>query len=331
MSTSVDSAMIRNKPWSEIALVLTGVLVLAALATPNLMRSRMAANDASRAARQHALETEIASSTDYYDSEPKAKPAGFSAASTAPPAASAGDRKMIRTSSLDLVVQRPAEAAENIRTLAERVGGFLVSSEVRGGQDATGGSVTIRVPVERFEEVRAEIRKLGLHIESEKAEAQDVTRQYVDQEASLRNLRAEETQYLAILKQAKTVKDTLEVSEKLSGVRGQIEQQQAEFNALSRQIETVAITVSLRAEAEAQVFGLNWRPLYQMKMALRDGLDGVAGYASAMTAIVFYLPAVVLWFGTILVGVALGWKVVRWVGQRLFGWGKVAAAIVPQP
>ena len=186
--------------------------------------------------------------------------------------AAAADRKMVRTSFLDMVVQHPAEAAEKIRTLADSLGGFLVSSEVRGGQNATGGSLTIRVPAARSEEVRAEIRKLGLRIESEKVEAQDVTRQYVDQKASLRNLRAEETQYLAILKQAKTVKDTLEVSEKLSDVRGQIEQQQAEFEVLSKQIVTVAIAVTMRAEAETQVFGLSWRPLYQMKMAFRDGL-----------------------------------------------------------
>jgi uncharacterized protein DUF4349 len=78
-----------------------------------------------------------------------------------------------------------------------------------------------------------------------------VTRRYVDQGASIRNLRAEEAQYLAIMQQASTVKDMLAVSEQLSGVRGQIEQQQAEFNALSRQIETVAIAVSLRTESEA--------------------------------------------------------------------------------
>ena len=45
-----------------------------------------------------------------------------------------------------------------------------------------------------------------------------------------------------ILKQANSVKDMLAVTEHLSEVRGQIEQQQAEFNALSRQIETVALT-----------------------------------------------------------------------------------------
>jgi hypothetical protein len=45
-------------------------------------------------------------------------------------------------------------------------------------------------------------------------------------------------QYLGILKQAKTVKDTVEVTDKLDEVRGEIEQQQAEFEALSKQVET---------------------------------------------------------------------------------------------
>ena len=61
-----------------------------------------------------------------------------------------------------------------------------------GGQNATAGTLTIRVPAARFEEARAEIRKLGLRVESEKIDAQDVSRQYVDQDANLRNLRAEE-------------------------------------------------------------------------------------------------------------------------------------------
>ena len=230
------------------------------------------------------------------------------------------DRKIVRTASLDLIVKEPGEIAEKIRALSESMGGFLVSSEIRGEQEMSSGSLTIRVPAARFEEARAQIRKLGLRVENDKIEAEDVTRQYVDQAASLRNLRAEEEQYLSILKQAKTVKDTLEVSEKLGDLRGQIEQQQAEFETLSKQIETVAITVSLRTEAEARVLGLNWRPLYQMKLALRDGLNGLATYATSMVALVFFLPTIVLWLGTITLGGVLSWKAPRWVGCRWFGW-----------
>lgn len=239
------------------------------------------------------------------------------------------DRKMVRTATLEMLVQNPAETAEKIRVLAEREGGFLVSSEVRGQEYPVGGTLTIRVPAERFENVRDQIRKLGLRVESERTEAQDVTRQYTDQDANLRNLRAEEQQYLLILKQARTVKDTLEVSEKLSHVRGQIEQQQAEFNALSKQIETVAITIYLRAEAEARVFGLNWRPLYQIKIASRDGLDGLANYFSSITAFVFFLPTILLWAATIMLGGAVAWRALRWVARRWFGWGGVHQSSTP--
>lgn len=236
------------------------------------------------------------------------------------------DRKMVRTSYLELEVAKPEEAAEKIRALAERSGGFLVTSEVRGDQYVSVASLTIRVPFIRYEQVRAEILRLALRVESEKIEAQDVTRQYVDQAANLRNLRAEESQYLTILKQARTVKDTLDISEKLSEVRGQIEQQQAEFAALSKQIETVAINITMRTVVEAQVFGLSWRPLYQIKVALRDGLDGVASYASTMTAVLFFLPTVALWLVTLAAGGAIAWRLLRWVARRWFGWRRTEAA-----
>ncbi len=235
-----------------------------------------------------------------------------------PPPPGSDDRKLIRSNSLDLIVQNPAEMVEKIRRLAEGVGGFLVTSQVSGAENTSSGSLTVRVPVSHFDEVRAQIRKLGIRVESDRIEAQDVTRQYVDQGSRLRNLHAMEDQYLSIMKRATTVKDTLDVSEKLNDVRGQIEEQQAEFNALSKQVETVEVAVQLRTETQTQVFGLNWRPLYRLKMALRDGLDGIGNYMASMAAIVFYLPTILLWLGTILLGVVLGWRVLRWTTRTFF-------------
>jgi hypothetical protein len=233
------------------------------------------------------------------------------------------DRKIERSASLDLVTKDPADAAEKIRQLAELLGGYLAKS-VTNGQDGQGAFLEVRVPAEHFEEACAEIRKLGLRVESERVEAEDVTRQYVDLDARLRNLRSEESQYLAIMKRANTVKDTLEVSEKLSSVRGQIEEQQAEFRTLTKQIETVAISVSLRTEADARVFGLNWRPLYQLKVAVREGLNSLGDYAAAMAAFFFMLPAILLWLMTILLGASAGWRIVRRASRLFFGWPQAA-------
>lgn len=319
MSNSVQSLREIKKPWQWIAAGGAILLVWAAIAFPSMRQARV--EPVSQIARTEpvaepysAMPSAARPVAQLQERDAMKAPAVFSAGTPA-----VTPRQIIRTSSMEMVVQHPAETAEKITSLAESQGGYLVSAD-GGGQNATAGMLTIRIPAARFDEARAAIRKLGLRVESEKVDAQDVSRQYVDQDANLRNLRAEEAGYLEILKQAHTVKDMLAVSERLSAVRGQIELQQAEFNALSRQIETVALTISLRTEAEAQVFGLNWRPGYQLKLALRDGLESLATYATTMTAILFYLPATLLWVGTIVIGTIIGWRTVRWVGRRWLGW-----------
>jgi hypothetical protein len=321
MSTLAESLGEIKKPWQWIAIGALVLLIWSAIALPNLYRDSFEPASPATHQEPEAQSYEAAPSNASPLASTRAgdalKAPAF-AASPSPAVAAESERKIIRTSSMEMIVLHPADVADRITALAEGMGGYLVRAE-GGGQSATTGMLTIRIPAARFDEARGEIRRLGLRLESEKIDAQDVSRRYVDQDASIRNLRAEEAGYLAILKQANTVKDMLAVTERLGEVRGRIEQQQAEFNALSRQIETVALTVSLRTEAEERVFGLNWRPGYQLKLALRDGLESLATYATAMTTILFYLPAVMLWVGTMVLGTMLGWKILRWVGRRWFG------------
>jgi hypothetical protein len=327
-------------PWRSanrlllVFAVTSGVILLAAaVAIPNLLRSRQAANEAISARtaqsgemRQYSYSQSNALTAigeglqkSLSDSAPSATE--MKSARTASPAPTAStNRKIVRTGSLELTVKSPAEAAEQVRIMAERMGGYLESTQIGGTKDAPVANITIRVPAMHFEDAKAGIRQLAVRVDSEKTDAQDVTRQYVDMEARLRNLRAEEAQYLTIMKSAYKVDDLLSVSQKLSEVRGEIEQQQAEFQTLSKQVETVAITVSLRAVADAQVFGLNWRPLYQLKIAVRDGLDALADYASTMAAILFYVPVILAWGLTILLAIVIGWRLFYWVGRRFFAW-----------
>jgi len=323
MSTSV--AVIRGGKRTWLGVIGSGiVLVLLAMGLANLRRAPMTADLALDKVQQNvATEPAVAPHSATKDGSPTAYT--YSAALEARlaptpqkgPYAATG-RKIIRTGSVEMVVAHPAETAERIAALAESLGGYLERSD-GGGESAALATLTVRIPAARFEQARTEIHNLGVRIQSEKIEAQDVTRQYVDQDANLRNLRAEESQYLTILKQAGTVRDLLAVSEKLSEVRGQIEQGEAEFHALSQQIETVAITISLRTETEAQVFGLDWRPAYRLKMALRDGLESLATYATSMMAILFYIPAAILWLGTIVLAALGGHRILRWMARRWFG------------
>jgi hypothetical protein len=242
-----------------------------------------------------------------------------------PPPHVALDRKLIRNTVIDLVVTNPADQVEKIRLLAEQLGGFLVKSETSGTKDSTTASITLRVPASHYGELRDHIRKLG-QVDNERLAAEDASEQYVDQKARLRNLQAQEEQYLAILKQARTVKDTLEVSDKLNEVREQIEKQRAEFEMLSKQVETVEITVSLHTESAEQSFGIHWRPSIELKLAAMQGLEGLADYATAMLGFAFYLPAILLWFTSIVLGAALTWKALRWGARAFFGWRRPSVA-----
>jgi Domain of unknown function (DUF4349) len=228
------------------------------------------------------------------------------------------ERKVIRTAMLDGLAKNPRVVSDQIRQITQRAGGFIDKSETYGQEALSSASLVVRVPADRFEDVRSKIHELGIRVQSENLQAQDVTKQYVDQAARLRNLQAQESQYLGILKSAKTVKDTLEVSEKLEEVRGEIEQQQAELRGLSKEVETVLITISLHAEADAQVFGMHWRPLYELKLSARHGLQSIADYVATMASFLFYLPSILLWLATILIGAAVGWRLLRWAARALF-------------
>lgn len=278
----------RNKPAMAIARALILCLVVAG-SVPNLLRSNMSAQ------KSH-LYGMAANSAQAAEREPKT----------------------VQTGTLMLIVKDPAQASDQIRQLAERLGGFLVDSEATGNGSASSASLSIRIPAARFGEAQAEIRKLALRIEIARFSAKDVTKEYVDRGARIRNSKAQEAQYLAILKRANTIKETLDVVAKLNDVRGEIEQQQAEFDALTKEVETVALAISQQADEQAQVFGLHWRPLYQLKRATGDGLDSVAEYASTMATILCYLPSILLWLATILLGAAVGWRILRWAAKAFF-------------
>jgi hypothetical protein len=287
------------RPW--MAWVVAGIAIFL-LATVLVTRNNMSAPIASERAALTARQSSVAG---YFDKQSLAKSADLL------------ERQVVSTCSLELTVSSPSQTAEEVRLLAEKLEGYLENAE-SGGQASTQASITIRIPATQLESAKAEIRRLAVRIESEKTEAVDVTKRYVDMQARLRNLSAEEAQYLQILKSAIKVQDMLDVTGKLSDVRGQIEQQQAEFQALSRQVAMASISISLHLPTDTEVMGIHWRPLYQMKLALRDGLNALADYATAMMAVIFILPAVLLWTATILLGVFLSWRILRWVARLFF-------------
>jgi hypothetical protein len=206
-------------------------------------------------------------------------------------------RKIIRT--LDLLVNDVGQSISKIGSIVIGVGGFVEKSTQTnsGGQSAT---MTVRVPPARLDQAMSELKGLATNVDRESTEVHDVTREYVDLDARLRNAQAEEVQYLQILKRATSIKDTLDVTEKLSDVRGRIEQLQGEMKFLIAQIDMSSLEISLRAESDAAVAGMHWRFLRQAKAALSEMTSGLADWADSVIAFLINLPLMAVWLSVII-------------------------------
>jgi len=227
-----------------------------------------------------------------------------------------GSRKIVRNGSLELLVNDVDQAVGKIRAIVDGMGGFVEKSTQTNTVGHAAG-ITVRVPTGRLDQAMSEVKNLAINVERENVEARDVTRDYIDLDARLRNAQAEEAQYLQILKRAATVKDTLDVSEKLSDVRGRIEQLTGEMKYLATQIDMSSLEISIRAEAEARVLGIHWRPLRQAKVALSEMLSDLTDWADYVIAFFINLPLITVWLVSVVALVAIALRVLRFFWLKL--------------
>lgn len=155
------------------------------------------------------------------------------------------DRKIIQTASLNLVVEKVSQSFEEVGRIATSLGGFVSSSNFSFQGENQFASMTIRVPVTRYQDALSQLRGLGVKVVSETSQANDVTEEYSDQNARLRSLEATEGQLLQLLGRAENISEVLQVQDRLNAVRGNIEQVKGRIQLLDGLSELATISVHL--------------------------------------------------------------------------------------
>jgi hypothetical protein len=156
------------------------------------------------------------------------------------------DRMIIRSGNMVLVVEDVPSAIEYIADMANTYGGFVVSSNSYEDRDRMMGNIAIRVAVENFDDAIRALRMLAEEVRSESTSGTDVTEEYVDLEAQLRNLEAAEAQLLELLeKETRNVSDILEVQRELVKTRDQIERTRGRMQYLEQSAALSQIQVNL--------------------------------------------------------------------------------------
>ncbi|MEX1087431.1 MAG: DUF4349 domain-containing protein [Candidatus Paceibacterota bacterium] len=224
------------------------------------------------------------------------------------------ERKIIQTADLSLIVGSTEDAIDQISGIATQADGFVSSVDVFETSDnKKHGQITLRIPSSAFDQSVVLIKDLAVTVEREQINAQDVTEEFVDLEARLRNLEATEEQYVALLEQATDVEDVLAIQRELSNVRQDIERLEGRIQYLSRQTDMSTIRVSLVSEADVEIFGVTWSPVNEIKEGLRTLLSELVSFVNFLIALIFFLPVLLLWI--VLIGVVAGsiWKVGVWI------------------
>jgi hypothetical protein len=196
---------------------------------------------------------------------------------------------VIKTADLRVRVGSRAldDSIEEATSIAGRFSGFVLSTSV--DDDSAGrANIVIRVPADRFESALAEMSELGT-VTEETVSGKDVSAEFVDLEARLRNFSAQEAVLLRLMDRAQSIVDTIRVQRELQQVQLEVERIRGRLRFLQDQTELSTISVSfVEAGAPAPATGT-------LGKAWNRAADGfLAVISGAIVALGFITPMALL-------------------------------------
>jgi hypothetical protein len=233
--------------------------------------------------------------------------------SSAPPSTTtadqlAADRKIIFNASLSLDVVDAEKAFSDCEILVAKYGGFVAQSSLQKSDTKVVATATLRVPAARATELMNGLAGLGT-VTSRSSGSEDVTSQYIDIQARLKVLRAEEEQLVGFLKKATNIKDMLAVEEQLRTVRTQIEQYEGQQRYMDNATSLATVTAQLVQTTEAFVVPRGFGSAFVQSLA-RFG-HGLAAFWTWFGGSVVFIA----FYGLLIL--ALTWIVLRLVKRHL--------------
>ena len=163
------------------------------------------------------------------------------------------NRKLIRNAHVELEVRSFDDAIQRIAGFANEGHGFIATSSSEKQENGKlRGEVVVKVLPENLDDFLGKLHGVG-ELKNQTIGTEDVTKQYLDADARLKNARAMEQRLLEILKRkSDDINDLLAVEKELGRVREQIEQMQGELKFMDAQIQFATVTIGL-AEKDMDV------------------------------------------------------------------------------
>ena len=153
--------------------------------------------------------------------------------------------RIIRTASLTVQVKDVPKALDEARTTAETAGGYVGDETTTRDPDGNERTrVVLRVPVERYDEVLADLQGAGKLLERT-AKAEDVTDQVVDVDSRIKSQQASVARVRDLMDRATKLSDVVTLEGELSRREADLEALLAQQASLKDRTSLATITLSL--------------------------------------------------------------------------------------
>ena len=194
------------------------------------------------------------------------------------------EQKIIKTARLVYEAPEIEATHTKIIQLANQYKGFVQSDNSGKSYNRIYRNMVIRVPTENFQAFIDGVSEGVSYFDQNNVSRQDVSEEFVDLNARLKAKRELENRYLELLKQAKNVKEMLEIERELSNIREEIEAKQGRLNYLESQVSMSTVTIEFyKLSSET---GITQSYGQKMLNSIKGGWDGIS---------MFFLGILYLW------------------------------------
>jgi len=161
-------------------------------------------------------------------------------------------KKIIYTVNMSLEAADANAAINDISNKAAELGGYVSDSSFNQYDTSVSGSITVRIAPDKLKEFTEHVGTVGKVLSSNMG-SQDVTAEYTDAQSRLTNAQAQETQLLAIMAQAVSIKDILSVRVELDTVQSEIESLKGQIRLMDNLVGYSTVTINITQTPAAPV------------------------------------------------------------------------------
>lgn len=213
------------------------------------------------------------------------------------------DRKIIKTVRLGIETGNFAETRQKLDSILSAYGATLIRDNQFNDNYRISCDIEIKVEANKLEPLAAVLANTGKRLEYKNVDATDVTEEFIDIEARLKNMKKVEASLIDLLKKAKTVDEIIRVEEKLGQIRAEIEGYTGRLKYLSSQVAQSTIYINLYQKVEFKYVPTETPKFTERLLSSID--KGWKGFVTAILLLIRLWPLFVV--------AVLVWLSIKWI------------------